>query len=172
MTLTINDTTMTSNQTGHTVGKRPAARTDGKCPGCPARSWTATPPLPRWSWPTLPPRVTCRRAPALAAHPGLGGRTRPDRNRRDRPGLPAVPRPCSPGRTTRRPAHSSGRTSRRDTQTWRRTTARDTITIGAPLHRTSRILRKRRRNLEGTKGGCPWHALDTQSSVCSNWFHG
>ena len=47
MTLTINDTTMTSDQTAHTARHAPEPATAGKCPGCPARSWTATPPSPR-----------------------------------------------------------------------------------------------------------------------------
>ena len=47
MTLTINDTTMTSDQTAHTARQAPGRQTAGKCPGSPARSWTATPPSPR-----------------------------------------------------------------------------------------------------------------------------
>ena len=46
MTLTISDTTMTSDQTPTLPGWRRAASTYGKCPGCPARSWTATAPSP------------------------------------------------------------------------------------------------------------------------------
>jgi hypothetical protein len=47
MTLTINDTTMTSDQTPTPPGWHLAASTYGKLPGCPARSWTATAPPPR-----------------------------------------------------------------------------------------------------------------------------
>ena len=47
MALTINDTTMTSDQTPTPPGRHPATGTAGKSPGCPARSWTATPPSPR-----------------------------------------------------------------------------------------------------------------------------
>ena len=57
MTLAINDTAMTSDQTAHTARKYPAG-TAGKCPGCPARSRATTPPSPRRSWPTPPANVT------------------------------------------------------------------------------------------------------------------
>ena len=53
MTLTITDTTITSDQNPHTARQAPGRQHNGKCPGCPARPWTATPPSPRWSWPTL-----------------------------------------------------------------------------------------------------------------------
>jgi hypothetical protein len=46
MTLTINDTTMTSDQTAHTARQAPALSRDGKCPGYLARPSTATPPSP------------------------------------------------------------------------------------------------------------------------------
>ena len=46
MTLTINDTTMTSDQTTHVARQAAGLSADGKCPGYPAESSTATPPSP------------------------------------------------------------------------------------------------------------------------------
>ena len=58
MTLTINDTTMTSDQTAHIASLVPGSRTSGRCPGCPARPWTATALSPPWSSPTTPAKAT------------------------------------------------------------------------------------------------------------------
>ena len=46
MTLTINDTTMTSDQTAHTARHAPG-RNGWEVSCYPARPWTATPPSPR-----------------------------------------------------------------------------------------------------------------------------
>ncbi len=54
MTLTINDTTMTSDQTDHVARQTGGSQRGWRCPGCPARSWTATAPSRRWSWPISP----------------------------------------------------------------------------------------------------------------------
>ena len=47
MTLTINDTTMTSDQTPHTARQGTQRARLGSVLAAPARSWTATPPSPR-----------------------------------------------------------------------------------------------------------------------------
>ena len=119
MTLTINDTTMTSDQTAHTARHAPeperlgsvlAARPD---PGPQHRHHRDDPGRHRRR--TGPPRGP----PALAAHPELGRRTRPDRTRRDRPGLPAARRHRAASRskpagspTARQPIEQHGTASR------------------------------------------------------------
>ena len=95
MTLTINDTTMTSDQTAHTARHAPD-RNGWEV------SWLPGQILDRNSAitamvlaDTTAERELARGAPALAPHPELGRRTRPDRTRRDRADLPAA-RPHQP----------------------------------------------------------------------------
>jgi hypothetical protein len=59
MTLTINDTTMTSDQTAHTARLASGSPHlwEVSC-GCPAGPWTATVLSPPWSSPTTPANVT------------------------------------------------------------------------------------------------------------------
>ena len=108
MTLTINDTTMTSDQTAHTARHAPSRNGMGSVlatrpdPGPQHRHHGDDPGRHRRR--RRPPRGP----PALAAHPGLGSRTRPDRSRRDHPGLPATPRHRSAAGTRQRTARQGG----------------------------------------------------------------
>jgi hypothetical protein len=58
MTLTINDTTMTSDQTAHTARQAPGSEHRWEVSWLPGRPWTATAPSPPWSSPTRPAYMT------------------------------------------------------------------------------------------------------------------
>ena len=91
MTLTINDTTMTSDQTAHTARHAPD-RNGWEVSWLPGQTLDRNSAitamiLAEHHRRTRPPRGP----PALAPHPELGRRTRPDRTRRDRAGLSSRP---------------------------------------------------------------------------------
>ena len=108
MTLTINDTTMTSDQTAHTARHSPDR--DGW-----EVSWLPGQTLDRNSAitamiladTTAEPGLA-RGPPALAVRPELGRRTRPDRTRRDRQDIPAAQRHQPPARTSQPAARPRG----------------------------------------------------------------
>ena len=97
MTLTINDTTMTSDQTAHTARQAPGRPHQWEVSWLPGRVLDRNTAITAMILADIAAEDDlARRPPALAAHPGLGRRTRPDRTRRDRTSLPAAPRPRPP----------------------------------------------------------------------------
>ena len=90
MTLTINDTTMTSDQTAHTARQAPGSQHLWEVSWLPGQALDRNSAITAMILADLASeRGPERAAPALAVHPQLGSRTRPDRIRRDQPGLPA-----------------------------------------------------------------------------------
>ena len=80
MTLTINDTTMTSDQTAHTARQAPGRQHGWEVSWLPGRVLDRNTAITAMILAdTAAEERPPRGAPALAAHPGLGGRTRPDR---------------------------------------------------------------------------------------------
>ena len=94
MTLTINDTTMTSDQTAHTARLAPGSQHLWEVSWLPGRALDRNSAITAMTLADHAGEARPERAaPALAVHPGLGRRTRPDRIRRDQPGLqPGRPR--------------------------------------------------------------------------------
>ena len=90
MTLTINDTTMTSDQTAHTARLAPGSQHLWEVSWLPGQALDRNSAITAMILADLAGDADLTRAaPALAVHPELGRRTRPDRIRRDQPGLPA-----------------------------------------------------------------------------------
>ena len=115
MTLTINDTTMTSDQTAHTARHAPD-RNGWEVSWLPGQTLDRNTAITAMTLAdttdrTRPPRWP----PALASRPELGRRTRPDRTRCDRAGLPAARRHQPPARTSQPAARPRG--SRLNSQT-------------------------------------------------------
>ena len=89
MTVTIDDTTMTSDQTAHAARLARGGQHLWEVSWLPGRALDRNSAITamtladsgRRTWPE-------RAAPPVAIHPGLGSRTRPDRSRRDQPGIP------------------------------------------------------------------------------------
>ena len=109
MTLTINDTTMTSDQTPHTARQAPS-QNGWEVSWLPGRTLDRNSAITAMILADTVGRRSCPGGPpALAAHPGLGRRTRPHRPRRSRSHIPTTRRPRPRARTRRRPAPPGGR---------------------------------------------------------------
>ena len=105
MTLTINDTTMTSDQTPHTARLAPGRQYEWEV------SWLPGQVLDRNT--AITAMILADTAAEHDLHEGhrlwphiqsWAARSRPDRTRRDHPGLPAAPRPRSRPGTSQRTA--------------------------------------------------------------------
>ena len=90
MTLTINDTTMTSDQTAHTARQAPGSQHLWEVSWLPGRALDRNSAITAMTLADHAGETRYERAaPALAGHRELGCRTRPHRTRRDQPGLSA-----------------------------------------------------------------------------------
>ena len=90
MTLTINDSSMTSDRTAHTARHAPD-RNGWEVSWLPGQTLDRNTAITAMTLAdTAAEPDAARGPPALAPHPELGARTRPDRTRRDRPGRPAA----------------------------------------------------------------------------------
>ena len=109
MTLTIHDTTMTSDQTAHTA-RQALSRNGWEVSWLPGQTLDRNTAITAMILADTHRRRSLRRGPpALAAHPGLGRRTRPDRTRGSSGRIPAAQRHQPRARTSRRPARPGGR---------------------------------------------------------------
>ncbi len=90
MTLTINDTTMTSDQTAHTARQAPGSQHLWEVSWLPGRVLDRNSAITAMTLAELAGEADLNeRHRLLAVHRELGRRTRPDRIRRGQPGLPA-----------------------------------------------------------------------------------
>src|SRR5690242_10851775 len=108
MTLTINDTTMTSDQTPHTARHAPS-RNGWEVSWLPGRALDRNSAITAMILADTAADQRVREdAPALATHPELGRRTRSHRSRGSRSRVPASRRPRPGVRIRRRTARPGG----------------------------------------------------------------
>ena len=109
MTLTIHDTTMTSDQTAHTARQAPS-RNGWEVSWLPGQILDRNTAITAMILAdTRRRRRPARGPPALAAHPGLGRRTRPDRTRGSSGRIPAAQRHQPRAGSSRQTARPRGR---------------------------------------------------------------
>ena len=118
MTLTINDTTMTSDQTAHTARQAPGLQHQWEVSWLPGQTLDRNTAITAMVLADLVGEEDLHEGHRLWPHiQRLGRRTRPDRTRRDRAGHPATRRHRPPPGTSKRTTGPGG--SRLSSQTQR-----------------------------------------------------